>query len=300
MGKFAKLAATELASSDASAIEPWEAELKRQEQMLYSKIPSSEEEASSKAIKNIQELHNKSYAVGYMLRYMRRLAEEKKSIFPSNTEGVPGREIALSMPSKKASSIDALLDPMRETAEDIGMRASGGIGEQKSRLMRTTADPSTLPWYYPMMALTAPNALASGFQKAEQDMDAIELARINERLNKAKGEFEQALAEEYSSAPHVKAGGVRTSSAGEIIDGLAKVHIKSAEGELNQVLGAYLSLAALLGQGAHITAKEWAEKRDPNRQKIKLLREAIRQRMRTQMPSIRVESGEPALMSETD
>lgn len=295
MGEFAKLAAASLIAD--AEIEPWEAELQRQERSLYSKIPSSSDEATSKAMKNIEALRNKSFEAGYMFRYLRRKEEERNNLL-NETQGVPGREIAISMP-KKANIADAVLNPLQETAEDVRMRISRNIGEQKERFARTTSDPKTLPWYYPTMTLTAPNAFASGLQGAEEDLDAEELARVNERLTKAKTEFEQALASEYGTATHTKAGSARAASAGEIIDGLAKVHVKSAEGELNQALGAYLSLAALLGQGAHMTAKEWAEKRDPNRQKIKLLREAIRQRMRTYMPPIRVESGEPTLASES-
>lgn len=286
MGEFAKLA--------ADVLEPWETELKRQEHNLYKKIPSSEEESTLKALKSVEELRDKSFEAGYMLRHLRRQSEGVQPLFPEDVEGVPGREIVLSMP-KKAGVLDAIINPLHETAEDIKMRAYRSINEQKERLTRITSDPSTLPWYYPMMAMTAPNSFAAGFQKAEKDMDAEELARVNERLTKAKMEFERALSEEYNSASSVKSSSVKAASAGELIDGLAKVHVKSAEGELNQALGIYLAMASLLGQGANMTAKEWAEKRDPQRQKLKLVREAIRQRMRTYMPPVRIESGEPAL-----
>jgi len=287
MGEFAKRA--------AEVLEPWELELERQQKKLYKKIPSSKEEATTSAINRINELRQKSYMAGYLMRHLRSEEEETKRLLPEDSVGVPGREISLALPEKKAGALDALTRPLRETAEDLKMHASQRIDEEKERLTRTTSDPGTLPWYYPMMALTAPNAFAEGFRKAEKDIDAEELARINERLVKAKAEFEKALEEEYSQSGSLKVSSARAQSAGEMIDGLAQMHVKCAEGELNQILGTYLALAALLGQGAHMTAKEWAEKRDPKRQKLKLVREAVRQRMRSYMPPIRVEAGEPGL-----
>jgi len=277
MGEFAKRAKT--------VLEPWEEELERQKEKLYKKVPATEDEASAEALARISELRRKSFMAGYMTRRLRQQQETVKELVPKDTLGVPGREIAVTMPeTKEAGVLDAFTRPAREAAEDVKMRAMKDIDERLSSATRTTKEPGTVPWYYPMAAMTVPNAFAAGFQQAERDADTERLSEINERLLKAQEEFERALKEEYTAAKSVKA-----ASVGELADGLAKLHVKCAEGELNEMLGAYLALAALLGQGAHMTAHEWVAKRDPKRQKLKALKRAIRKRMRTYTPPVQIE-----------
>jgi hypothetical protein len=86
---------------------------------------------------------------------------------------------------------------------------------------------------------------------------------------------------------------MKVASAGELLDGLAKRHVKSAEGELGQAAGLYLALAALLGGTSHVAVKDWWEKRDPQRQKLDAMREAIKKRIRGSPPPVLVAPEEP-------
>jgi len=281
MGAFAKRA--------TQIREDWENRLQKQKAELHALVPSVEQETAAEALNRIKELRRKSFLAGYLARKSRQRQDGVEELIPRDTRGVPGREIAISLPgSKEAGVLDAFVRPAREAAEDVKMDALRQLDQAKTKGTTVTSDPGTLPWYYPMAALTVPNAFAAGFQRAEKDLDEDELKRVSERLAKAQSSFEQALSAEYRDRG-------KAASAGDLVDGLSRIHVKSAEGELNQMLGTYLALAALLGQGAHTTSREWVARRDPKRQKLKAVREAIRQRMRAHPPSVRIEPATPSL-----
>jgi len=190
---------------------------------------------------------------------------------------------------KSAGILGALAEPLGEAVEDLKLRALENLDRRRSRLTRVTSDPATLPWYYPGMISFAPKNFMEGFRTAESEADTARLTEVTGRMDKAKEEFEKALQDEYRAAK----GGAKESSCGEFVSGLAKAHVKAAEGELNQILGGYLTIAALLGQLSHHSAYDWVAKRDPARLKLDAFREAIKQRMRAQTAPVQVEP--PAL-----
>lgn len=356
MGQFAKMAAPLLG---------WEEKMEEQKKRLGKFIPSSEEEATSTATKNVARYRALSRALGFALRSAQREKEGVEELLPrpDDSLGMPGREVAIRLPrldrptkeaqeevkiklrsskpdedypakqlelgkkvetehtdnpvakkiiskdhldesriyytdlkkmekkqeqEKKAGIFGAMAAPIGETLEDIKLRAMQALDEQKSKLTRTTSDPSTLPWYYPSLAGSVPKEFMSGFSEAERLADEKRLKEITGKMESARSDFEQALADEYRTSR----AGVKAASAGEFLDGLAQAHVKSAEGELNQALGAYLAMATLLGQTAHASTYEWVAKRDKNRQTLKAFREAVKQRMRAQPPPVQVISPE--------
>ena len=195
---------------------------------------------------------------------------------------------------KDAGLFSAISAPIGETMEDVKLKALQALDEQKSKLTRTTSDPSTLPWYYASLAGSVPKEFMAGFSEAERLGDEKRLKEITDKMESARADFERALSEEYRTSR----AGVKAASAGEFLDGLAQVHVKSAEGELNQALGAYLALATLLGQTAHSSTYEWVSKRDKSRQTLSAFREAIKQRMRAQPSPVQVIS--PEIESENE
>ncbi len=127
----------------------------------------------------------------------------------------------------------------------------------------------TIPTFAPAVAMSVPAAFTGGFREADQELDSKAKADIDAQIEAAKQEFEHALHSEYS--------GRKIASAGELIDALADHCLtKYADGELNKALGMYLAAAALMGQGAHATAKNWVEGHDPRHQRAKALQDAIR------------------------
>jgi hypothetical protein len=152
---------------------------------------------------------------------------------------------------------------------------------KKEKLTRVTSDPKTLPFYYPALAISTPKAFMEGYQTAETDNAKKMREEMDKKLQEAKTEFEQAMQEEYSDKQ-------KAASAGQLIDGLALVHVKEAEGELNTAMGMYLALASLLGMGAHNVGKSWVEKRDPRYQKMKAVKEMVMRRSYLQPPSVLV------------
>lgn len=369
MGEFAKRAAPVLG---------WEDRLKNQQERLGKFIPSSQEEATAKAVKNIEQNKALIYSLGYELRKRQREAEGVQELLPrpDETLGVPGREVVISLPradtppaleettarvrklrkraqeevtvalraskpdedyspeqlrkgmevekehtdnptakkiisknhldefgnyytglknmekkleEKKAGIVSMFTSPIGETLEDLKLRTLQKLDRQRTSLMRTTSDPSTLPWYYSGMVSQAPKTFMSGYSDAEKAADKLRLEAVTKKMEEAQADFEKALSDEYRQSR----GGIKTASCGEFIDGLARVHVKAAEGELNQALGVYLALASLLGQAAHSSAYDWVAKRDPARQKLDAFREAIKQRMRTQIAPVQVETPTP-------
>ena len=117
------------------------------------------------------------------------------------------------------------------------------------------------------MAIATRKAFTQGYRDADSGMDKEKLDSLNIQVEDAKNQFESALSSELGSR--------KAASAGEFIDGLADIYVKTAEGELSTGLGYYLALAALLGEGASQVGYNWMSARDPRRQRMKELEQAI-------------------------
>lgn len=187
---------------------------------------------------------------------------------------------------KKGGILDEALAPIRMAGESALAEATQAISDRIREGRRVTTDPGTLVSYYPQMALSVPRAFQAGAEKAEEDADKLQAKSMNVALEKARKEYEQALSAEYASHRGVK-------TAGELIDGLAQYHVKQGDGELNQLTGAYLALASLLGYGSHEASKAWVESRDPRRQKFEAVKEELRRKRMRQPAPILVDIAEP-------
>jgi hypothetical protein len=279
----------------------WEARLAEQQNQLRQHIPLSEEEAVQKALAILDRLRAVSGGLGYRLRSTQQ-ARGVSQLLDDPTPGVPGREVlirlpALEGPRKQADLFGALgalaspvTVPARAALEDWRTGASKNLGEHWESATRTTTDPSTLPWFYPLAALTVPVSFMRGYRQADKELDEKSNKDIDIKLEEARKSFERALREEYDDSLRRKA-----ASAGELIDGLAKHHVKSAEGELNQAAGLYLALAALTGGATHMAAKDWWEKRDPQQQRLSALRDAIKRRIQRMPPPVLVAPEAPGI-----
>jgi hypothetical protein len=286
MGDFSKRA-------DEALGEDWREVLKGQTERLRKHVPTSEDVAKQKAMALLKSLREKAYAAGVMAHLSKRVGVEDKPLLDRTIPGLPGREVTVSLPepkkaswfeprllSKEAGILDFLTDPVMNKVEDWKAQAAKKLDQMRLSATRTTTDPGTLPWFYPMAALSVPQQFTAGYSAADKSLDEERKRKLNEQIEEARQEFERALAEEYSSK--------HASTAGELIDGLAQHHVKKAEGELNQALGAYLALAALLGTGTHEFSRRWVEKRDPKRQEYKALREAVLRRMQARPPQVQI------------
>jgi len=186
---------------------------------------------------------------------------------------------------KSAGVLDMAMNPAIEMWEDAKSNLAKRLDATRLSAMQTTADPGTIPWFYPSVASSVPKSFMRGYRETDKALDEEQARKLTEELESAKLDFEKSLAEEYTSS-HPK-------TAGELIDGLAQAHVKQAEGELNQAMGVYLALATLLGEGTHEFAKNWVEKRDPKRQEYKALRSAVLRRM--QNKPIQIQAAPPVL-----
>jgi len=293
MGAFAKVA--------NGVIADWAERLEDQRARLSKKIPSSNVESAARATELLDKLKAMSYQLGYGMRKERVTGVSRILPREPGDPGVPGREIVIDLPStkkgwydprlasKEAGLLSAITDPIGEQVEETSLDLQRAADEKMRQATRVTASPHTLPWFYPAAALTVPKAFSQGYQTAEQEVDARETHDLNRRLQKAKKEFEQALEDEYAESR-------KAASAGELVDGLAQLHVKAAEDyNLNTALGVYLALASLAGTGAHNVSKSWAEKRDPRYQRLEALQQAMQKRMRAKPPRVVVAAPEQTL-----
>lgn len=289
MGEFAKTA--------EAVISEWEKRIANQQSRLGQVVPSSSEEATLKAIDSLKALKERAYGLGYTLRSMYQqhgLDDVMKNI--SQEDG--SREMLIDLPalkqgswveermwSKEAGVLKALTDPLRYAAQDAKAEMSRVADENLAEGTRTTSDPSTLPWYYPSMALTAPISFSEGYQRATSESNTQRKSEMAARVEAARQEFESALSGEYQQSRN------KIASMGELLDGLAQTHLeKKAEGEINTATGMYLALASLLGLGSYQVGKNWAEKQDPRYQKVKAMGELLRQRARSKPMPVLVSS----------
>lgn len=303
MGKFAEKAEPILKQADA-----WQDAMAAQEQRLHAVVPSGHDEAVAKARVLLDKIRATSHDFGYQLREQnpRKTVEE---LMPSEPLGVGGRETMINIPAlpqKEASWIEprlfskqALLgfmtDPIKNKLEDAALGIHQLLDEKKEHGTRVTGDPSTLPTFYPAAAMTIPKSLMEGYREADKGQADRVRNEMDTRLQHARKEFDQALTDEYANTRH------KASSAGELIDGLAKwwsgdlVFEKAADGEANKALGMYLAAASLLGMGSHAAAKSMWEKRDPRYQKYKAMQELVKQRQRNStLPVLVTEEHLPA------
>jgi hypothetical protein len=300
MGAFSKRA-DEVLGAD------WRERLQGQTERLRKHVPTSEDVARKKALEIIKRFKEQAYNAGVMAHVSRRaqnMAPGVKKLQPVRDimPGVSGREVTLSLPEvpgdaslyKTSGIFDFVINPLREKAEDMKLDTIHMLDKIRANATKVTTSPSTLTSFYPTLASIGPSSFVSGFSEADKTLDEQHNREMEENIQQARKEFEQALQEEYVQGRAKHAG---VSSPGELIDGLAQLHVKKAEGELNQMLGAYLALASLMGQGTNEFARRWVEKRDPKRQEYKALREAITRRMQARPPSMQFEPIRPSRVS---
>jgi hypothetical protein len=187
---------------------------------------------------------------------------------------------------KQGGILGEALAPLGMAGESALANIAQTISDKTREGRRVTTDPGTLVSYYPRMALSVPASFHEGYTKAEKDVDASRLKVMEEALAKARKEYEQALSAEYSARSTAK-------TAGELIDGLAQHHVKHGAGELNQIAGAYLALASLLGYGSHEASRAWVHSRDPRQQKFEAVKEELRRKRMRQPSPILVDIPEP-------
>lgn len=188
--------------------------------------------------------------------------------------------------SKEAGPIT---DPIRYGMQDMTAEAMRFLSQKKEETTKITSDPSTHPAYYPALALGVPKAFSTGYQEADKEVQEKTKRQVDAELARAKKEFEEALAGEFDQR---KIEGAAEPKVAAIIDGIAQVHVKKAEGELNQLANVYLGLATLLGSGAYSVGHHWAEKRDKSVQELKAMREYLRRRAYVHPPVVIAEAEE--------
>lgn len=271
----------------------WQANMAAQEQRLHSVIPSAHEEAVARAKVLLDKIRTTSHDFGYQLREQnpRKTVEE---LMPNEPLGVSGRETMINIPAlppkqadwveprlfSKQALLGFLTDPIKNKLEESALGIHQMLDEKKEHSTRVTGDPATLPTFYPAAAMTIPKSLMEGYREADKTQADRVRNEMDTRLQHARKEFDQALTDEYANTRQ------KASSAGELIDGLAKwwtgemTFDKKADGEANKALGMYLAAASLLGMGSHAAAKSMWEKRDPRYQKYKAMQELVKQRQR--------------------
>ena len=266
MGTIAKI---------ANALTPdWRQRLDAQTMQLREHVPLAADEAHLAAEAQLKKLQAVAHALGYNMRAAQRDRQGVSDLIPpAGQVGIPGREHMISLPAQlpteKVALLGAVTGPIRNALEDAKLELESAADNKRRAATRITSDPMTIPSFAPSIAMTVPSAFAGGFRAADKTLDDKAKSDIDAQIEAAKHEFEQALHSEYS--------GRKVANAGELIDALADHFLtKEADGELNKALGMYLAAAALMGQGAHATAKNWVEGHDPRHQRAKALQEAIR------------------------
>ena len=279
--------------------ENWERNLATQEERFRKKAPLSADIAMDEAARRLKKYQDMAYQLGYKMRKNKPQSDIEKEISGdlepkelSSLESSPGREIIFKVPEKAAAWFEPRLlskeagpitDPLRHGTQDIVADLMRYLSEKKEEATKITTDPSTHPAYYSAMALGVPKAFMSGYQTAGKEIRGKAKQQVDTTLEHAKKEFEQALSGEYDQS---KLEGAAEPKAAMFIDGIAKAHVKEAEGELNQLTNIYLSLATLLGSGAFQVGHNWAEGHDKSLQELKAMREYLRRRAYVHPPVV--------------
>jgi len=279
--------------------EDWEQSLAAQQERFRKVAPLSSDVAMDEAARRMKKYQEIAYTLGYAMRKNRPQSEIEKEISGdlapselSSLEGSPGREIVFKVPEKVAEWFDPRLlskeagpitDPVRYGTQDAVAAMLRFMSEKKEEATKITTDPSTHPAYYPALALGVPKSFMAGYQDANKELQGQTRQQVDTALESAKKEFEQALSGEYDQH---KLDGAAEQKAAMFIDGIAKMHVKEAEGELNQLTNMYLGLATLLGSGAFAVGHNWAEKHDKSLQELKAMREYLRRRAYVHPPVV--------------
>jgi hypothetical protein len=269
--------------------------LQRAPQMMPTGTPASIRELPIMASKQVSPFDPKSSVYGGK----RRAATVTESAVTPEEMAMLGIKSGEVLPdwvedkmwSKEAGIFGALTEPIRYGAQDVKAELARMADERFQEATTPTSEPKTLPWYYPAMAATVPTAFTSGYRQADTDADAAVKAQMAEKVEAARQDFEKALEHEYRLSRQRKEAAAPVATPGELIDGLAQIHlIKESAGELNTAAGMYLALATLLGMGSYQVGKNWAEKNDPRYQRVKAMKDVIRQRMRSRPLPVLVSS----------
>ncbi len=286
MGKFAEVATKLMKTAD-----DWQARLAGQEQRLHDVVPSGHDEAVTRAQEILTRLRLMARNTGYQMREQRPRKTIDQFLPAGEPTGAMGREKLVTIPAtektadwleprlfSKQALISFLTDPIKNKFEESALDLHKLMDDKRERALRVTGDPATLPTFLPAAAMTVPQSFMEGYRDADKTQKTRLDDEMNQRLEKAKLEFETALKDEYAASSH------KAASAGEFIDGLAQWWnqdlTKSADGELNKVLGMYLAAAGLLGVGSHAAVKSLWEQRDPRYQKYKAMQDLVKQRQR--------------------
>jgi len=179
-----------------------------------------------------------------------------------------------------------ITDPLRHGTQDLVADLMRYLAEKKEEATRVTTDPSTHPAYYSSLAIGVPKAFTTGYQTAGKEIQEDTRKKVDTELDHAKKEFEQALSGAYDQN---KLEGAAEQKVAAFIDGIAQMHVKEADGELNQLTNVYMGLATLLGSGAFHVGHNWAEKNDKSLQELKAMREYLRRRAYVHPPVILAE-----------
>lgn len=277
-GPAADIPAVEAPVAPALPAQTWEQRLADQEARLHAHVPSTREETSRKAMQSLSSWRELADQLGYTLRAQQHVPDEagdEESMLPES-----GREVTVRLPHvEKKALLGAITDPLHYKLQDLRTSLHQMADAKREELTRVTDEPSTLPWYYPSLALNLPKAFVSGYRRADEDHALRQHALMDAKLDEARKSFERALAEEYSESR-------KAASAGAYVDGLASALVKEGQGEANKALGVYLALATVLGLGTHTAARRWVERHDPQYQQAQAVKQLISQRTRGTPPPI--------------
>lgn len=310
MGEFAKWAEAQLdvkpEEKERPKIDDWRERADKQTQRLRKHVPLSAEVGTARATDALQQITSLLGGLGYKFRMQHHLEspDTATSVLPKEDPGIPGRDISIELP-KEASWLEPRLfskeavGPIRSFLQDARVETRAKSRAKRKRALAPGTNPLTIPGFVPAAVIAAPESFRRGFTQADEDAKSVRNELLQAKLDEAKAEFEQALSEEYK--------GRKMASAGEWLDGLTKSvfalekNAQSDQGEAMKWINAYLGMAALLGYGAHRASKRWTESRDPARQKHKLYRMALRQRMHDKGIPVVVDFNElPAGQAQTE
>ena len=327
MGEFAKWAEQEeqldqMEETPRPKVKDWRERASEQVGRFKKHMPLAAEEGAQNASEALKQLSALLYGLGYQFRMKRHQEkpDEAVNLLPRDEPGIPGRDVSISLPEPRKpepeSEMAALtpipkfaswmeprlfskeaVGPIRAMLQNTKVEAGAKMKERKRKAFAPTENPLTSPGFVPLAAITAPESFRKGFTQADTDSSSMRNEVLGQELEQAKQEFERALSEEYH--------GRKAASAGEWLDGLTKElfslekQADSDQGDAMKWLNAYLGAAALLGYGTHRAAENFTSKRDPARQKHKLYRMALRQRMHDKGVPVMVDFNElPAAKEE--
>lgn len=279
---------SEFAKKANALVDSWRAKLEDQTKRMDAIAPSAKQIATEKALETLNKLKENSFNLGYNLRSQAQRPGNYELLNDLQRIGMPGREVMIELPATKEANIvaDTALRHARTAGEDYVVKLKEFLDNRLQRGTNSTTDPTTLPWYMPAATMTAPSAFIHGYHGADTDFNKQLNSQLDTKIDEARKQFEDALQTEYDSRAYKRA-----SCASEFISNLANFHVKVADGELNQILGAYGSLASVLAAAGYAGGRKWVESNDPRQQRLKALKEHIYKRMQNKPLPVLVASG---------